>query len=92
MPGVDEAVVLVRSKDGRDHEQAVLPPCYEFVADPGELRRCRGNPPIRRQMTDFDPFAAQIVGHFGDCEGQIAGSIVLVEVDEIFQQGEGLVF
>ena len=67
MPRVDEAVVLVRSKGGRHHEQTVFPPFYEFIADPGELRRRCGSSPIRRQMADFDLFAAQIVGHFGDC-------------------------
>jgi len=88
---VEQAVVLMRGEDRRHDEQTVLPSLCEFVANLGELRRCCGISPIRRELIGLNPLPAQIIVHFGDCQDKIGGSVILVEMNEVFQQGKRLV-
>lgn len=44
------------------------------------------------QLTDVNPLSTEIFGHLGDGESQVAGRIILVEVDKILQERERLVF
>jgi hypothetical protein len=88
---VDQAVVLIWSKGGRHQQQAVFTSLSELVSDSGKCGRgCRAAP-IRGQPTDFDAFQAYVVRHLGQGQHEIGGRVVLVEMNEVFQQGKRLV-
>jgi hypothetical protein len=55
MLGVDQAVILVRSKNRRHEQKTVFSSLDEFAPDPGKLRRCRRITPICRKLGDFNP-------------------------------------
>ena len=61
---VNKPIVLVRCEDRGDQQQAVFSLAHEFVADFGELRWCRRSSPVREQISDFNPFPAQIIWQF----------------------------
>ena len=65
---------------------------HEFVSYPGEFRRDSGMAPICRKLANFNALSRQIVGNFCDCQDEIARRVIFIEVNEIFQQGEGLMF
>lgn len=90
MLGIDQTVVLTRSKDRGYDQQTVLSSFRKFIADPGELRRCCGIAPIRWELADLKLFSVQIVRNFRDSQDQVGGRVVLVEMDEILQHRKRL--
>jgi hypothetical protein len=63
---------------------------HEFIAEPGQFRRRCGFAPFCRQLPGLNSLSGQIVGNFRNRYNKISRGIVLVEMDEILQQGEGL--
>src|SRR5271170_6274916 len=62
-----------------------------IVADAGKFSGSRGVPPRRWKILGCDDFGRQIVRKFSRDQNQIRRRVVGVEMDEIFEHGEGLV-
>jgi hypothetical protein len=62
----------------------------EFVAETGKFGRCCRVAPSSRETRGFDGLASQIVRDFGNGQNKIVRRVVLLEVDEVLQHGEGL--
>lgn len=67
-------------------------PLGELVTEAGEPGRRRGFTPVPRQRAGFDRLACQTVGNFRNGEHEVRRRIVLIEVNEVLQHGEGLMF
>ena len=89
---IDQAVILVWGENGRYEEHAALAGGYKLIAEPGELRGGGAIPPVCRQFADVNTLSGHILRNVGNGQNQIAWRIVLVEVDEVFQHGQRLMF
>ena len=89
---IQEPVVFMRG-EGRGHNQyTVFGLGCEFVPDAGKFSGRRGAPPQGWKIIDSDAFGRQIVRNSGSDQNQIRRGIVRVEMNKIFQHGQGLVF
>src|SRR6185312_8680188 len=91
MPRIDETVMLPGCEGRGNKQDAVRAASHKRIAELSEFERRGRRPPGARQITGADFRAAEVLGHIGYRQDKIIRRIVGVEVDKIFQQGQGLV-
>lgn len=64
MRRIDQAVVLRRGENRWRQQQTIFSPFGEFIPEVRQLGRGCGISPIRGQVADSNPFAAQLVRDF----------------------------
>ncbi len=85
MRRTDQVVVFGRRKDRRHEQHTMLQACGKFIPKPCKRGGSGRVAPALRQRLGIDFFTDQPVRHFGDCQYEVCGGIVLVEMDEVFQ-------
>lgn len=89
---IDEEIIFCRRKDRGHKQQAILAFLHEFIAKTRQFRRSGGIAPVCRQLPDSNLVSHQIGGNFRNRQHKIGGEIVLIEVNEIFQHSQRLMF
>ena len=92
MGGIDQAVVFVGSDDGRHEQQAALALHDKLITKSGEFGRGSSIPPVDGQLAGFHSLRAHILGNLRCRQYQISWWVVLIEVDEVLQHGQRLMF
>ena len=70
----------------------MLAPPGELIAEPGECRRRRSLAPVSRQISGVDLFVRDVLRNLGDCQDKIRRGIIPVEVDEVLEHRQRLMF
>jgi len=89
---VEEPVVFVRSESRGNNERGGIAFLHELISDMRQLRRGRGSTPMRWQIIRVNGGSRQIAGDGDGDQNEIGRSIVGIEVHEVFQHGQRLVF
>ena len=64
----------------------------KLITEPGERRWGCGIAPVSRQISGLNSFAGHVLRDVGDCQDKIRRGIVLIEMYEILQHRQGLMF
>ena len=89
---VEEPVVFVRSESRGNDENHGVALLREFISDMRQPRRGRGATPIRWEIIRVNGGSRQIAGDSDRDQNEIGRSIIGIEVYEVFQHRQGLVF
>ena len=90
MSRVEQPVMLTGGENRWHDQQTMLLPLSEFVAHPEKFRRRCRITPICGQLADLNLLPAQVIWYLGNAQNKVGRRVILTDVHEILQQGEGL--
>src|SRR5580704_3207720 len=89
---IEQPVVFARSQGGRHNQDATPCRLHKFISDPREFRWCRRAAPGRWELVRVDVLFGEVFRDLGSNQDQIWWGVIGVEVNEVFQHGQGLMF
>ncbi len=92
MQRIDKAVLFTGDDNGWHEQKAMLSSFHKFVAEAGKTRWCEGIVPIYWQITRLKVLSSYIVWRLGHGQNQIVRGLAFIEVNEILQHSQGLMF
>ena len=92
MRRVDQAIAFAGRKNGRYEQNAAFASLHELIAPGREFCWRRIFSPIGGQVRDRDTLRNQVLRHVSYSENEIGWRIILIEMDEIFEHGQRLMF
>lgn len=92
MGGIQQAIALVGRENRRYPQQTPLASLGKLIAEPRQVGGRGVVAPVIWQQLSVDDFRLYVSGNIGRSENEIVGRFVLVQVNEILQHSQRLMF